>query len=173
MRLLRRAGHKDGLTTVLTVERGVYDAALVEAVRTDLAAVGVRTRLETLSGGQYRRRMAKPESFAMTLVTWHASLPDPGEWVETMCGRDTARPGGTNLSHWSSARLEAQRARADALADPAARIAAYSAMQETIADGVPYVPLISSLQTSGCSRNVQGFYLHPLYVLDLASYWKR
>lgn len=171
--LLRQAGHPHGISTVFTVEKGADDPVLVKAIRADLAAVGIKTRLQTLSGEQYRRRMAKPRGFVLALATWRASVPDPGDWVRTMCGRESAPPGGSNLSHWWSARLEAERARADALTDPEARLAAYSAMQQTIADGAPYVPLTSAFQTSACSRYVEGFYLHPMYQLDLASYWKK
>lgn len=171
--LLRRAGHPDGISTALTVRRGAQHPAVIAAIRHDLAAAGIRTRLETLSGAQYRRRLMKPTGFGLTLVTWRAAVPDPGEWVLAMCGRESAAPGGSNLSHWWSAKLEAQRVRADALGDPEARIAAYSAMQQAIADAVPYAPLTSSREVSVCSRHVQGFYLHPIYRLDLAGYWKK
>ena len=35
----------------------------------------------------------------------------------------------------------------------------------------PYVTLYSPIMTTMCSKNVGGFYLHPVYDFDPVNYW--
>jgi ABC-type transport system substrate-binding protein len=93
--------------------------------------------------------------------------------MDTLCGFAGGRPTRENVAHWQSERLQRQRAAADALPDPAARLSGYTRLQETVQAAAPYVPLLSSTQTSACSPFVGGFYLHPIYQFDFASYWKQ
>ncbi len=172
-RLLAQAGYQSGLDVTLTVERGAQTTELVGALRNDLAAVGVNTRLEVLSTERYQRQIDTGRRPTLGVITWQASMPDPDEWVQELCSRRAAEPEGTNLSRWWSPALEEQRAKANQLPDHQARILAYQAMQRTIAAEVPYVPLVSFMQTSACSRQVAGFYLHNVYQLDIAQYWKK
>ena len=58
------------------------------------------------------------------------------------------------------------------MTDPKARIDAYSAMQDIIAADTAYAPLFSPIQTTMCSKNVGGFYLHPVYQIDPEGYWR-
>lgn len=169
--LLRQAGYPHGFKTVLSIERGSLDVAILESLQADLAAVGIEAKLKPLGRAQYLR--SRPAALAMGIIHWQASVPDPGNWVETMCGQASARRSGGNPSSWWSAKLEAAQAEADTTADPEERIRKLAAMQQAIADNAPYVPLYSSLQTTLCSRSTGGFYLHPVYQLDLASYWKK
>lgn len=169
--LLRRAGYPDGLHVTLTVEAGRHDPLVLRSIRHDLSAVGVETRLQVLGSRDYRRLQATADAPVMGIVDWRAALPDPGDWVETLCGRSTQGQAG-NPSAWWSAALAARRVAADAMLDPEARLREYSDMQTTIALAVPYVPLYSSTQSTSGSGEVGGFYLHPVYQMDVASYWK-
>jgi len=44
-------------------------------------------------------------------------------------------------------------------------------MQDIIAADTAYAPLYSPTQTTMCSQNVGGFYLHPVYQIDPGSCW--
>lgn len=169
--LLRRAGFPSGFKTVLFTDKGGLDPAVLRTVRSNLAAVGISTRLRALDRAQYIRRRSKPGALAVGSVRWQAEVPDPSDWIQTMVSKAGARRGD-NPSFWWDARLEAAQAEADMSSDQQARIRQYAAMQRTIAAQAPYVPLYSSLQTTLCSKNTGGFYVHPVYRIDLASYWK-
>lgn len=169
--LLRQAGYPHGFETVLFTDREGLDPAILKTVRSNLAAVGISARLRTLDRAQYIRRRSKPGALAMGSIPWQADIPDPSDWIETMASKAGARRGD-NPSFWWDARLETAQAAADTSADQQARIRQYTAMQRTIAAQAPYVPLYSSLQTTLCSKNTGGFYVHPVYRIDPASYWK-
>lgn len=171
--LLRKAGYPHGFKTVLSTGPGALAPALARSVQADLAAIGVQTELKTLSRTQYARRQAAPMTLAMGDIMWQASLPDPSEWVQSLCSRESARRGGTNPSFWWSAELDSAHAQAEATADPQARQRRYAEIERMIADAAPYVPLYAPVQTTLCSRQVGGFYLHPVYMLDPANYWKQ
>jgi len=46
-------------------------------------------------------------------------------------------------------------------------------MQDIIAADTAYAPLYSRIKTTMCSKNVGGFYLHPVHMIDLGSYWRK
>jgi ABC-type transport system substrate-binding protein len=171
--MLRKAGYPQGFKTVLSTDSNALAQALARSVQADLAAIGVQAKLKIVSRARYQRQQATPMTLAMGGIAWQASLPDPGEWVQSMCSRESARRGGSNPSFWWSAELESACAEADATTDPAARLRKYAEIESTIASAAPYVPLYSSVQTTMCSRQVGGFYLHPVYLLDPANYWKQ
>ena len=58
------------------------------------------------------------------------------------------------------------------MTDPAARIKKYDAIQTYIASQAPYATVYSPMETTMCSTSLGGFYLHPVYLLDPANYWK-
>jgi ABC-type transport system substrate-binding protein len=93
--------------------------------------------------------------------------------VQSLCSRESARRGGSNPSFWWSAELESAHAQAEATTDPQARLRRYAEIERMIADAAPYVPLYAPVQTTLCSKQVGGFYLHPVYLLDPANYWKQ
>jgi ABC-type transport system substrate-binding protein len=171
--LLREAGYPHGFKTVLSTGPDALAPALARSVQDDLAAIGVQAKLKNLSRAQYERQRATPMTLAMGGSAWQASLPDPGEWVQSLCSRESARRGGSNPSFWWSAELESAQAQAEATADPQARLRRYAEIERTIAGAAPYVPLYAPVQTTLCSRQVGGFYLHPMYLLDPANYWKQ
>jgi ABC-type transport system substrate-binding protein len=171
--LLRKAGYPRGFKTVLFTGPGALAPALARSVQADLAAVGVRATVKTLDRAQYARRQATPMTLALGGIAWQASLPDPGEWVQSLCSRESARRGGSNPSFWWNAELESAHAQAEATTDPQARLRRYAEIERMIADAAPYVPLYAPVQTTLCSKQVGGFYLHPVYLLDPANYWKQ
>ena len=80
---------------------------------------------------------------------------------------------GANNSFWWSPALEQMIKDAQAMTDPAARIAKYDDMQAYIMSQAPYVTIWSPVMTTMASKNVGGFYLHPVYQLDPSNYWKK
>lgn len=78
-----------------------------------------------------------------------------------------------NSSFWWSPELDKAYSEAQKMTDPAARIEAFSKMQDIIAADTAYAPLYSRITTTMCSQNVGGFYLHPVRMIDLGSYWRK
>ena len=64
-------------------------------------------------------------------------------------------------------------AEAQAITDPAARLAKFDELQAYILSQAPYASVYAPKQTTMCSTTTGGFYLHPVYQLDPADYWKK
>jgi ABC-type transport system substrate-binding protein len=100
-------------------------------------------------------------------------FPDPSDWIAPLFSKASAVEGGMNSSFWWSPELEKMFAAAQAMTDPAARIAKFTEMQTYIAEQAPYVPCYQPIQTTMCSETTGGFYLHPVYQIDPTQYWKK
>jgi ABC-type transport system substrate-binding protein len=171
--LLADAGYPDGFTTQLYTDNVDPDPTLWQSVQADLAAVGVDAELRTMSNNTYYNQQGMPKTLTAGSVGWWMDFPDPSDWITPLFSKSSAVPGGMNASFWWSAELEVMFRKAQATTDPTARIAKFSEMQQLISDQAPYVPCYQPIQTTMCSKNTGGFFLHPVYQIDPTQYWKK
>jgi ABC-type transport system substrate-binding protein len=171
--LLADAGYPDGFKTKLYTDNVDPDPKLWQSVRADLAAVGVDAELRTMSNNTYYSQQGMPKTLTAGSFGWWMDYPDPSDWITPLFSKASAVPGGMNASFWWRPKLEAMFTKAQAMTDPAARIAKFSEMQQLISDQAPYVPCYQPIQTTMCSKNTGGFFLHPVYQIDPTQYWKK
>jgi oligopeptide transport system substrate-binding protein len=170
--LLAEAGYPNGFETMLYTDNVDPDPKLWQSVQADLAAVGVKADLKTMSNNTYYNQQGQPKTLTAGSFGWWMDFPDPSDWIGPLFSKASAVPGGMNSSFWWSPKLEKMYVEAQAMTDPAARIAKYSEMQDYIATQAPYVPCYQPTQTTMCSKTTGGFYLHPVYEIDPTQYWK-
>jgi len=171
--LLSDAGYPDGFTTMLYTDNVDPNPKLWQSVQADLAAVGVTASLKTMSNNTYYIQQGTPKTLTAGSFFWSKDFPDPSDWIGPLFSKASAVLGGMNSSFWWSPELEAMYAKAQAMTDPAARLAKFSEMQKLISDQAPYVPCYQPIQTTMCSKNTGGFFLHPVYLIDTTQYWKQ
>jgi len=171
--LLADAGYPDGFKTSLYTDNVDPDPKLWQSVQADLAAVGVNASLKTMSNNTYYNQQSTPKTLTAGSFGWWMDFPDPSDWIAPLFSKASAVPGGMNSSFWWSPELEVMYKKAQAMTDPAARIAKFSEMQQLISDQAPYVPCYQPIQTTMCSKNVGGFFLHPVNQIDPTQYWKK
>jgi len=171
--LLAEAGFPNGFKTMLYTDNVDPNPKLMQSVQADLKAIGIEAELKTMSNNTYYNEQSTPKTLTMGSFGWWMDFPDPSDWIGPLFSKASAVPGGMNSSFWWSQELEDAYVEAQAMTDPEARIAAYSKMQDIIAAETPYAPLYSPIQTTMCSKNVGGFYLHPVYQIDPGSYWRK
>ena len=171
--LLADAGYPNGFKTSLYTDNVDPNPKLWQSVQADLAAVGVKASLKTMSNNTYYNQQSTPKTLTAGSFLWIMDFPDPSDWIGPLFTKASAVKGGMNSSFWWSPQLEVMYKKAQAMTDPAARIAKYSEMQKLIADHAPYVPCYQYIQTTMCSKNVGGFFLHPVYQIDPTQYWKK
>jgi peptide/nickel transport system substrate-binding protein/oligopeptide transport system substrate-binding protein len=172
-RLLAKAGYRDGFETMLYTDNVDPNPKLWQSVQADLAAVGVKAGLRTMSNNTFYTQQSTPKTLTAGSFGWWMDFPDPSDWILPLFSKSNAVEGGMNSSFWWSPRLEKMFAKAQAMTDPAARIAKFSEMQDLIAEEAPYVPCYQPVQTTMCSETTGGFYLHPVYQIDPTQYWKQ
>ena len=171
--LLADAGYPNGFKTMLYTDNVDPNPKLWQSVQADLAAVGVKAGLKTMSNNTYYNQQSTPKTLTAGSFGWWMDFPDPSDWIGPLFSKASAVPGGMNSSFWWSPELEAMYTKAQAMTDPAARIAKFSEMQQLISDQAPYVPCYQPIQTTMCSKNTGGFFLHPVYQIDPTQYWKK
>ena len=170
--LLGEAGFPNGFKTQLYTDNVDPDPKLMQSVQNDLAAIGITADLRTMSNDAYYTFQGEPGKSTMGSFGWWMDFPDPSDWFLPLFSKASAVPGGMNSSFWWSPTTEQMYKDAQAMTDPQARLAKFDEIQKTILDQAPYATLYSPIQTTMCSQTLGGFYLHPVYELDPASYWK-
>ncbi|NLE23683.1 MAG: ABC transporter substrate-binding protein [Actinobacteria bacterium] len=171
--LLAEAGYPNGFETMLYTDNVDPNPKLWQSVQADLAAVGVKAGLKTMSNNTFYTQQSTPKTLTAGSFGWWMDYPDPSDWIVPLFSKSNAVQGGMNSSFWWSPELEKMFAEAQAMTDPEARIAKYSEMQDLLAEEAPYVPCYQPIQTTMCSETTGGFYLHPVNQIDPTQYWKK
>ena len=170
--LLTEAGYPNGFSTTLYTDNVDPDPKLLQSVQADLKAIGVNASLKTVSNDTFYTLSSTPKSTPAGSYLWAMDFPDPSDWIIPIFSKSNAVQGGANNSFWWSPTLEQMIKDAQAMTDPAARIAKYDDMQAYIMSQAPYVTIWSPVMTTMASKNVGGFYLHPCYDYDPVNYWR-
>ena len=99
-------------------------------------------------------------------------FPDPSDWVIPLASKSNAVTGGVDSAFWWSPVIEKMLTDSRTMSGQA-RLQEYSKMQQYIMDQAPYVMLSQPTMTTMSSKNVGGFYLHPVYWFDPVNYWRK
>jgi ABC-type transport system substrate-binding protein len=170
--LLAQAGYPDGFKTTFFTDNVDPNPKLAQAIQADFAAVGVQADIKVVSNDTYYALQSKPGRVPTGSFAWWMDFPDPVDWVIPLFSRSNATEGGMNSSFWWDPRVEQMLAQAQAMTDPDARLREYDQIQDYIMSQAPYATVYSPMETTMCSKTTGGFYLHPVYELDPAAYWK-
>ena len=154
--LLEEAGLSDGftLTVSATAACTLGEMALLQAAASMWEKIGVHTVIETLSDSEFMR-LRKSGALACYSATWTADYNDPDNFFYTFFG-DAENTRFRSLCYPREEIMERVRG-ARKIADPAARIAEYRALEEIIAqEDAAWIPLFSRLYTYVASERLEG-----------------
>lgn len=96
-------------------------------------------------------------AYDITIGSWIADYPDPGNFLELFTGG-----GGYNWTGWSDARFDRLLADAAAVSDWAERFARLQEAEEELLRGAPIAPLFHGSQTYLIDPGVKGWPAAPL-----------
>jgi ABC-type transport system substrate-binding protein len=174
-RLLAEAGFPKGLDAELMVAdspRPYMPAPLrlAEAIRTDLAEVGVRVHLRQIpTWGEYMERATRGD-YELALLGWQADTMDPNDFLSALLASDSI--GTTNRSRYHSPAMDAILKRARMVGDPESRLAAYHEAQRLFQKDMPWVPLYHGSVFTVHRRVLRGLNLGPTGLLRYDKAWK-
>jgi peptide/nickel transport system substrate-binding protein len=169
--LLARAGYPHGLTTTLYTDGVDPQPALAEAIKRDLAAVGIRVQVTTLSPTTYWSFVSLMGSKApLVLANWYQDFPDPSDWIGPLFTEPV--DGGADFSFYQRGGLTKLFGESNAELDGARRLEQFRQMQDIAMKDAPVTPLIQPVWHGMCGKDVGGFYVHPVTTLDFRHYWK-
>ena len=174
-RLLAEAGLAQGLdTTLLTVDSPrpymPSPIALGEALRDQLAAVGIRAALTVAaSWSGYLERVTRGD-YDLALLGWQADSTDPNDFLSALLSADAI--GTTNRSRYRNPAMEALLKRARRESDARAREAVYREAQERFHKDMPFVPLYHVSVFTAYRRTVRGMTPGATGLLRYDKTWK-
>jgi ABC-type transport system substrate-binding protein len=171
--LLAEAGYADGFKTVIYTSNVDPMPKLVQSMQADLKAVGVDAEIKTMDRATYYNFSSDAAKTELGTSDWFLDFPDPVDWIVPFFTEANAVQGGLNTSYYVDPWVEQATDEAQAMTDPAERLAKYTEIQQHIMEQAPYVTLYSPKMTTMCSKNVGGFYLHPVLWFDPLMYWRK
>jgi peptide/nickel transport system substrate-binding protein len=170
--LMEEAGYGDGVDLTFYVTEGgsgmLDPVPMGEAIQADLGEVGINVSIETYEWNSFLDEVnAGIEGKAdMAQMAWMTGDPDTLPYLTLRTG---AWPdeGGFNSGYYSNERVDELLESAQVEVDEDARIEMYHEMQEIVVEEAPWVFVASWKQNVAMSPDIEGFELHPSFLLRL------
>ncbi len=165
--LLAEAGYPNGFEISLWTPKGRYlkDYELAQAVQQQLAAVGVKAKLETFEWGNYMAIMRKPKDEAkqeLYLIGWAPSTGEVRWGIYPIASCDQWRPQGSNDSFYCNKQMDEDIARAVASTTMQQRDKYLREAQEILVKDPEGIYLLATKETVGMSLKVHDIVNSPL-----------
>jgi peptide/nickel transport system substrate-binding protein len=170
---LKSCGQPDGFATVLAVADTPSGLELADEVKADLAQVGIKAEVRSLSAGTfYATDVGSPDNvkangFGIVLATWTADFPTAGSFlVPLVDGRTIRSVGNTNYARLDDPAVDTliDQARATGKAD------AWREVATTVGKAAVYVPLAETrIQLLTGQRLHNGVVMQPYSGYDAAT----
>jgi peptide/nickel transport system substrate-binding protein/oligopeptide transport system substrate-binding protein len=169
--LLAEAGYSEGkgLAPVSLVFGGAEEERLFKSIKADLEAVGIRAKLERWDAPNQRLS-------PLELVNNKPSLSFSG-WIidyplmESFLTPFFTADGVYNLFEYSKEEVEEGITAARGTRDAVARVRAYQAVEDIIAEDMPIIPLLYTTHSAVCSDRTNDLYVGPDKIADLFKVW--
>ena len=172
-RLLREAGHPDGLSFELWYSDGDPRVErIVVAIESDLRAVGFRANLKKVTSPALYTAMQTRRSVTCAYLGWSQDYPDPSNFLDVMFnGTRIVDFGGNNFSYYSNPEVNRLLADADRVAIPSERYRRYQQIENLILQDAPVVPLVHPAVPVLIAPRIGGFRPHPIWQMQLEHWW--
>jgi peptide/nickel transport system substrate-binding protein len=167
-RLLREAGHRQGLETTLLVVDAPrpYNPAPLRVgarVAADLAEVGIRARIRQAPTWAAFLDRATRGDYDLAVMGWQADTTDPNDFLSALLASDAI--GATNRSRYRSPAM-------DGLLRSGRRTAIYAEAQVLFQRDMPWVPLYHVSLSLAYRRSLKGLVVSPTGNSRFDKVWK-
>lgn len=174
--LLRQAGYPKGFQTQLWTREELgfivpTPVRLAEAIKANLAEVGIEARIKVFKGKIYKR-LLQHGAHGLFLWGWISTVPDPDNVLYSLLSSANARsPSPQNLSFFSSPRLDHILLDARKTYDQKLRTDLYSQALALIREESPWLPLAHVRQMLALRPGVHGVVQLPTDILCFHKAW--
>jgi len=164
--LLAEAGVAPGTKVSMYHPTGRYiqDALVADAVRSQLAEIGLDVELKTLEWPQYvptvRKTKEEGNDVQFAMLGWGVPTVD-ADYALFSLFHTSQHPPGFNGAFYSNPEVDALLEEGRSTLDPAARQVAYAKAIAIIWEEAPWLFLYSEIQVTAIRKNVSGFIVHP------------
>ncbi|MCE5253096.1 MAG: ABC transporter substrate-binding protein [Actinomycetia bacterium] len=166
---LAEAGYPngEGLSTItLSCNSGVGHEDIMAMIQADFAKIGVTAEIDAIEWAQYLDKLGAGD-FMLGRLGWIADYPIMDNFLYPLF----ATGSGDNYSFYSDPAVDQALLDARATVDRAERIAKYQAIERTIGEAAPVIPLVMYRMGRVCSDRVLGLVLSPQGLLNLEQAW--
>src|SRR5713226_4880604 len=170
--LLKEAGFVNGFDVTFYVpESGSGMQSPVEmgtVIQANLAAVGVRAKIQTMEWGAYLKKYLDGPDMAE--MSWNPSIGDPDHMMYMLLSSDRFPPA-FNAGFYQNPRVDELLRKGRTTIDDKERIPLYREAQRLVMEDAPWIFVDHGKQVIVHRKRVQGFKLHPNFDLVLTQVW--
>ena len=170
--LLKEAGFANGLdVTFFVPESGSGMQSPVEmgtVIQANLAAVGVRAKIQTMEWGAYLKKYLDAPDMAE--MSWNPSIGDPDHMMYMLLSSDRFPPA-FNAGFYQNPRVDELLRKGRTTIEEKERIPLYREAQRLVVEDAPWIFVDHGKQVIVYRKRVQGFKLHPNFDLVLTQVW--
>ena len=145
-------------------------ADICEYIQSQLAKVGLTLEINVVPGPTMRDGKATGK-FAFFRANWGADYPDAENFLSLFYSKNFA-PEGPNYSHYKNEKFDELYLQSFKITDEKEREKIYKEMDELMMKSAPIVPLFYDQTSIFLQKNVQGFSMSPVKLLDLTRVYK-
>ena len=170
--LLKEAGYANGFDlTFFVPESGSGMQSPVEmgtVIQANLAAVGVRAKIQTMEWGAYLKKYLDAPDMAE--MSWNPSIGDPDHMMYMLLSSDRFPPA-FNAGFYQNPRVDELLRKGRTTIEEKERIPLYKEAQRLVVEDAPWIFVDHGKQVIVYRKRVQGFKLHPNFDLVLTQVW--
>ena len=170
--LLKEAGFASGFdVTFFVPESGSGMQSPVEmgtVIQANLAAVGVRAKIQTMEWGAYLKKYLDAPDMAE--MSWNPSIGDPDHMMYMLLSSDRFPPA-FNAGFYQNPRVDELLRKGRTTIEEKERIPLYKEAQRLVVEDAPWIFVDHGKQVIVYRKRVQGFKLHPNFDLVLTQVW--
>jgi peptide/nickel transport system substrate-binding protein len=170
--LLAEAGYPDGFDVDYMVVNDSEAERLAGSMQADLAAVGVRMRIDEVTFSTWVTAIGSKDGPSFSKAAWNADYPDPTDFLDTQFhSRAIADQASVNNTFYSNPELDALLDAAHAERDASKRAAMYHRAERILYDDAPWIWDYHQTLTEVSQPYVKGYELHPVWIRDYTRAW--
>jgi ABC-type transport system substrate-binding protein len=159
-RLLADAGHAEGLDIACIFLHDDRYAKIAQSIQADLASVGVRLHLQSLSNAAMQASLNRRD-FDLWYTGWYMDFPDPWDYLLLFHSRMIAPENGLNQSLYSNPAVDRLLDEARHEMDGDARIALYRRAEDIVCEDCPCAFLYFPIHVQVRQPYLMGCRMHP------------
>ncbi|OFW58124.1 MAG: hypothetical protein A2133_01510 [Actinobacteria bacterium RBG_16_64_13] len=150
---------------ILSFNSGSGHEDVMAVIQADLAAIGVTAVFDGLEWAQYLDKLQAAD-YMMGRLGWIADYPIIDNFLYPLFTE-----GGDNMSFYNDPAVAQALMDARATVDTDARIAKYQAIEKTIGEAAPVIPIVKYRHHHVGSDRVRGLVYSPQGLLNLETAW--
>lgn len=170
--LLAEAGYPNGFDVDYVIINDEFPQKLSASMQHDLAEVGVRIHIQTMSLASYGTAIGQPDGPAFSQIAWIGDYPDPTTFMDAKFhSRAITTDASANDSFYANPALDRLLDAAREELDADKRAALYREAEHILYDDVPWIWEIHPQATSVYQPYVKDFPPHPVWLIDFTHAW--